>query len=113
MSEKFNGTEGEMISLAEAKTHVEIYKGSAKFAANNETKAFFFGKEKLQELLDQKDCMGIRIYYGIEYGEQGKHIPMMILVGADENRDDLVNGKILDKGQPCPHKCPTSTSLDQ
>lgn len=112
MAHKFTGSEGEMISLAEANNYVSTYKKSDNFAANKNIKAFFYGREKLQELLNQNDCVGIRIYYGGERDAHGGYSPALVLVGADENMDDLANGKILERGAPCPPLCPTSIALD-
>lgn len=111
MAEKFTGKEGAMISLSKAREMFSNYKSSPNFKANKEVKGIFYGRDHLQALLDQKDCMGIRIYYGIEQGgaEQG---PQMILLGADENMNDMISGKILDFGMRCPHFCPSGDSLD-
>jgi hypothetical protein len=74
----------------------------------NSTKGHFFGKEKLQEILDQKDIVGVRIYYGID--EEGKK--QLIIVGATADENDLVTGKILDRSCPCPTICGMNNPLN-
>lgn len=69
-------------------------------------KAMAYGKEKIQEILDQTDCEGIRIYNGYYQSRRN-----MILVGFDSNGDDMVSGKILETGMPCPSYCAPNTSL--
>jgi len=68
----------------------------------------FLGKEKIIELLDQEDCVGIRFYYAIN--DQGEKI--LVLVGADSSENDMENGLILDKALPCPPICPRKNSLN-
>ncbi len=112
MKGKFNGSEGEMISLAEARSMCNTYKSSGRFADNKQIKGFFFGKDKLNELLDQNGAMGIRIYYGIEVVKCA-HQPKLVLVAADENGDDMKGeNKVLDKGLPCPIWCPPTYAID-
>lgn len=110
MAEKFTGNEGAMISLSEARTLISNYKTSSKFRNNQNVKGIFFGKDHLMELLNQKGCKGIRVYYGIEK-DGSKHVPRMVLVGADEKMNDMINGKILDRGRVCPIWCSTESSL--
>lgn len=93
----FNGNESSAISLQEAIDMTTAYR-----AANpGATKAHFFGKEKLMELLNQDECVGIRAYYGMD--EEGNK--QLVFVGADSTEEDLFTGVILDKSVPCPNHC--------
>lgn len=99
----FNGTEGTIISLNDAAELTANYRR----ANPSSIKAFFFGKEKLKDLLDQTDCMGIRIYFGLDEDEK----PKLVLVGAESNEDDILD-LILDYGEPCPSRCGSSNDLN-
>ena len=100
----FNGTEGEFITLAEGGAMTKAWREGECGPAN----AVFFGREKLMAILDQADCMGIRMYFG----ENEDKEKTLVLVGASADEDDQVEGKILDRGHPCPTKCGNSNSLN-
>jgi len=105
-----NGTVGEPISLATAKQWAANYRKSNP----GETLGHFFGFEIIQQILNQENCVGIRIYYAInDAGEK-----QLLLVGVDatgENLLPLEGAKIADDGDiiadasfPCPNTCPTN-----
>ena len=89
----FDGTEGEIIPYAEAHTMTED------FQANNlgHVKAIFIGKDKINDILNQPNCEGIRIYYA-----QDANGPTLVLVGAESNEDDMVSGDIVNRGKQAP-----------
>ncbi|TXK49109.1 hypothetical protein FVR03_06920 [Pontibacter qinzhouensis] len=101
----FNGSEGGEIDLATAKALTQNYRD--KQNDPDVVKAHFFGREVLERLLAQKDCVGARMYYGLD--EEGKK--QLILVGVDANGTDLEDGIILDKSSPCPPNCSVGSSL--
>ncbi|MEN9998486.1 MAG: hypothetical protein RI922_1476 [Bacteroidota bacterium] len=101
----FNGTEGSFVTLREASSWTSSYRATI---SSGEIIAHFFGTEKIKALLDQENCVGIRIYYGID--ENGKK--NLILVGAKANEDDLVDGLILERAFTCPPKCSASNVLN-
>ena len=83
MKKKFDGTEGNFIDVKQSRKMV------AKFRERNPsqtTKAHFFGCEVIQDILDDPRCKGIRIYYASD--DEGN--PQLILVGADENMDNIL-----------------------
>ena len=69
-------------------------------------KGFGFGSEKLIDILDQTDCIGIRIYNGIN--GSGKNL---IIIGVDSSGDDMAAGLILDMSQVCPPDCGINSIL--
>jgi hypothetical protein len=75
---------------------------------SNATIATFYGKNAIQAILNQPDCVGIRIYYGLD-GNNKKHL---ILVGADDSGNDLYEGLIAERGVECPTDCSTSNPLN-
>lgn len=110
--EPFNGTEGKSINLTEARQLTSAFQ--AKFP--DDKKAYFFGKEKLQQLLKESnsngDSMGIRIYFGFDENAD-EHKLVLVAATADQNNiipateeknaDDPI---ILDEGKACPEDCP-------
>lgn len=91
--------------------------------------AYFFGKDKLMELLNfRKDIVGLRIYYGVDLDGDGIEDKKMVIYAVDkEGKNILYNlpkattaglattdgtdsdegeGMALDGGLPCPQSCP-------
>jgi hypothetical protein len=94
----FTGNEDHTITLEEASRLTRNFRKSAEPGSKLGT---FFGKSTLQQILDQRDCVGIRYYYGLK--DDGT--PVLVLVGADANENDMVDGIIAEKGIPCPPAC--------
>ncbi len=101
----FDGKEGKAIPLDTASKWTKNYQ------SNNpkEVKASFYGKEKLQELLDEPESMGIRIYYGID--DNGAKKLVLVAARADQTNilptDTLRSSEpiILNDGAECPPYC--------
>jgi len=69
----------------------------------------FIGANNVKAILNQEDCIGIRIYNGYDTIEDKISL---VLVGVDSNdKDMLTNGIIYDKVVKCPPHCPTNTIL--
>jgi hypothetical protein len=101
----FDGNEGEEVTLNEASGWTAKYRESI---SSGETIAHFVGKNKLNLILEQENCVGVRIYYGIdENGEKN-----LVFVGADENENDLVDGVILEYTTKCPPNCAIKNDLN-
>ncbi len=101
----FNGNEGSIVTLREAATWTADYR---KTISTGDVLAQFYGRNKIQEILDQEGCMGIRIYHGLD--DNGKRI--LILVGADRDENDMVNGIIVEIGPKCPPICSQMNDLN-
>lgn len=86
-----------------------------------EIRAEFFGRDVIEEILKQKDCVGIRVYYA--YADSAtngdlKKEKRLLLVGAREDGSNIwaINsggkdgngggGTVADEGKPCPPYCP-------
>jgi len=63
-----------------------------------ETIAEFFGKKHIQSILDQEDCVGLRIYYSLD-PDGKKHL---VICGAKAYEDDIVNGKLAEAALTSP-----------
>jgi hypothetical protein len=101
----FNGNEGEFVTLNDASRWTANYRNTIQ---PGDTIAFAAGKEKLIELLTQDECLGARIYYAIkDDGEKN-----LVIVGVDENGDDMENGLIMDYLIKCPIYCSKSNKLN-
>lgn len=101
----FNGDEGSVVTLAEASGWTANYRRTV---PAGEIISQFVGRNKLMEILNQDDCMGVRIYYGI--GDDGKK--NLILVGAEADENDMVDGIIVEKVFGCPPRCSERNPLN-
>jgi hypothetical protein len=101
----FDGTEGESITLTEAAAMTARYRNSS--TAGN-TRAHFFGKDIINDILAQTGCKGIRIYYGLDsdYNQE------LVLVGVTSTEADMTTGTIADRSFPCPNYCDSSSDLN-
>lgn len=72
------------------------------------TKAYFVGLEKLNLILKQDSCIGIRIYdgYNTKTDEENR-----ILIGVNKAGEDMVEGIIIEELLPCPPHCPKASLL--
>ena len=101
---EINESSGEIISLEEAKQYTHSFQK----LYPDEKKAFFAGKENLLKILEQPDCLGIRIYNGYNDDEKASN---KVLIGVDHKGDDMEEGIILEKLIPCPPICSGSGGL--
>lgn len=101
----FNGNEGDFITLREGSEMTKRYRNSIQ---PGEIIGVFMGKEKIQAILDQGECKGIRFYFA----KNDRNQNTIVLVGADANENDLENGLIADNGCYCPSFCSISNSLN-
>lgn len=74
----------------------------------NAIKAFFAGSNKINQILEQDDCIGIRIYNGYNNDTQENNL---VLVGVDRTGEDITSGVILEYLIPCPKHCAEDSSL--
>lgn len=99
----FDGTEGGEITLSEGAALTAEYRR----LNSGSTIAHFIGKDLVNAILAQDDCMGLRIYYGInENGDK-----QLVIVGADSNENDKLD-IIADKMLPCPAVCSSTNDLN-
>lgn len=101
----FNGNEGSEVTLAEASGWTANYRNTIPVG---EIISQFVGKNQLMKILNQEDCMGVRIYYGI--GDDG--IKNLIAVGAGSDENDMIDGVILERFIQCPPMCPKKNGLN-
>lgn len=100
----FNGNEGMPMDPTQAAAWTANYRLTI---GPGETKAVFFGKNILNAILDQRGCMGIRMYFAIN--NEGKRT--LVLVGANAAGYDQLDGIVADFGSTCPNTCDTTSNL--
>lgn len=83
----FTGNEDHFISLETASQWTANFRATI---LPGEKIAEVFGKKYIQDILDQPDCVGIRIYNSID-DAGAKHL---IICGVKTNEDDLYTGKL-------------------
>lgn len=99
----FDGTEGGEITLSSGAAMTEEFR----LRNPNEIKAHFFGKDIINEILNQEGCMGIRLYYGLD--EDGEN--QLVMVGADSDENDMTD-LVADLSHPCPNACSAANPLN-
>lgn len=67
----------------------------------------FFHREAFEMLLAQPGCHGIRIYRG--KAEKGSH--HFVMVGVDQEGNDMTSGGVMERCYPCPPFCDESSAL--
>lgn len=100
-----NSNTGSVITLAEAITYVTAYR----LRYPNEAKGFFVGSEKLDLIMNQPNCIGVRIYNGYD---DTAEIMNQVLVGVNADGEDISSGIILEKLAPCPKICSPNSPLN-
>ncbi len=106
------GNENHSISLADAAKLTKNYRtvpASTIVSGITGIKAQAFGKDAIQEILDQSGCVGIRFYYGMEL------VPpsfKLVGVGVDANDDDMTGGVLVQHSFPCPNNCSSANVLN-
>lgn len=95
---------GKIITKHDAENYTHAFQAKNPKA----TKAYFIGLDKVNLILKQENCIGIRIYdgYNAKTDEENR-----VLVGVNKAAEDMEDGIILEELMPCPNKCPKSSSL--
>ncbi|SUX43953.1 hypothetical protein [Chryseobacterium indoltheticum] len=101
---KLNDNKGEFISLDEA----ILFTSSFQKLNPDQLKSFFGGGNKINAILQQDNCIGIRIYNGYDDNVNQTNL---IIIGVDKEGEDITSGLILERLSPCPPDCPTSSPL--
>lgn len=99
---EINKTSGEIITLEEAKKYTQSYQK----LYPNEKKAFYVGRDQLMKILENSECMGVRIYNGFNDEDSQSN---KVLIGVNSNGDDMTEDVILEKLVPCPPICSGGT----
>lgn len=96
---------GEVITLKEAQDLVKTFQ----YLYPEANKSFYVGSNLLNAILEQEGCVGIRIYNAFDEVEKTTTV---VLVGVDEDENDMKEGVLVDRTVRCPPNCPTISILD-
>lgn len=102
----FTGNEDHSISLTDASEMTENYRNAN--PGTTTILAHYFGKARIQAILSQEDCVGMRTYYAIS----NDGVKQLVIVGVDENGNDLYNGLLAERSYHCPPQCSASNPLN-
>jgi hypothetical protein len=95
-----NPNTGSIITQEQAKTLIDAF--AKKFPG--EVVSSFIGGDNVKKILEQEDCIGLRIYNGYNDAEQKISL---VVVGVNSNEEDMLeNGIIYDELVTCPPLCP-------
>ena len=101
----FNGNEGSFITLREGSEMTKRYRDTIQ---PGEVIGVFMGKEKIKAILDQSECVGIRFYFAKDDNNENT----LVVVGVDQNENDITDGLIADKLKKCPPICSNTNPLN-
>jgi hypothetical protein len=79
----FNPNQNHSVTLAKASSMTKAYRD----LNINPIIGGFFGKDVIQAILMQTDCVGLKFYFAIENGNL-----TLVLCGAKANQNDLYQG---------------------
>src|SRR5690606_22056327 len=82
------GNEDHEISLDTASEWNARFRATIGSSDPDQTISHFFGKEYLLSILNQTDCVGLRIYHALD-SDNNRHL---VICGAKANEDDLYLG---------------------
>ena len=99
-----NSKSGKIITEIEARDYTHSFQ--SKYP--NVTKAYFVGAEKINLILEQENCIGMRIYDGYDSDTKKEN---RVIVGVDQKGEDMIEGVIIEELVSCPNYCPKSSSL--
>lgn len=101
---EINKNTGEQITLTQAQEMVNEFRKRFPDA----TKGYFAGANHFDKILQQEDCIGLRIYNGYDKDTDSTNL---VIVGVNSNNEDMTKGFILDKLAACPPNCPKNNDL--
>lgn len=94
-----------VITLQEAIAMTHAFQNSLQFSG--QTKAGLVDAAAVMNLLNQPNCVGMRVYFALK----PNNILTTVLVGTDNNGEDIASGILLDDLVSCPPYCPVNSPL--
>lgn len=94
-----NQTTGKVISKEEAIDYTHSFQRKNP----NKNIAYYVGKDQVSKILNQPNCIGLRIYDGVNPSTNQEN---RVLIGVDKNGEDIAEGVIVDELLKCPNHCP-------
>jgi DNA-directed RNA polymerase sigma subunit (sigma70/sigma32) len=97
----------QIITLQEAQELTFAYQDSS--MSVNQTIATSVDKTSILNLLNQPNCEGMRMYFGLDDNNK----LTLVIVGTNVQGNDMTSGQILDRMNICPFDCDNNSSLIQ
>jgi hypothetical protein len=104
----FTGNEDHQIDLTDASRYTENFRDTIDPSDPDQTIGEYFSKAYLLQLLGQANCVGVRVYYGLN--DDGKRA--LVISGVKANQDDLYNGTLAEHGLTVPPWSGTANPLN-
>jgi hypothetical protein len=103
---QYTGNENHVVTLAQAAKYIQNFKNHPTAPT---IKGGHFARNIFDKILAQPGCVGIRYYYAaLDDGS-----PTMVLVGVDQNGNDIDSGVIGEATFPCPPFCGSANELNK
>jgi hypothetical protein len=94
-----------IIPLSQASTETHAFQNSLQFQGL--TKSCAIDKDAYNQLLSQPGVAEIRTYFSLN----NNNTLSIVVVGVDNNGNDMTNGIILGESKHCPYYCPPNSPL--
>jgi hypothetical protein len=98
-------TNPHIISLAEAATMTHAFQNAPQFQGL--TVACMMDNNAYQQVMTQPGCAGVRTYFALDDFDK----LTIVVVGVDNQGNDLTSGVILERAQCCPSICSINSAL--
>jgi len=108
----YNGSDGGRIDLVKAREWAQNHRNTNPAAL----RSHYFGREILDQILQQRGCTGIRLFYALD----DKQARQLLIAGVDAQGNTQLPASpgitpgdfsILDFSFPCPPVCPPGSDL--
>lgn len=94
-----------IITLSEAETMTHAYQNAPQFQGL--TVACRIDNSAYQEVMTQPGCVGVRTYFALNAQSE----LTIVVVGVDDNGDDMTSGVLLNRAYDCPSECAPNSPL--
>lgn len=101
----FTGHENHSINLTDASTLTENYRNNMSVG---DTIGHYFGRDAIEAILAQSDCVVIRIYYGLDADSKKQ----LVVVGVLANENDIYTGLLAEQSYKSPPYTGANNSLN-
>jgi hypothetical protein len=102
----FTGNENHDITLAAAAVMTKRYRDSLPSAGG--IIGHYIGKATIQNILDQNECVGIRVYHALD----ADNVKQLVITGVKSDQNDLYTGILAENTVLCPNLCAADNPLN-
>jgi sensor domain CHASE-containing protein len=101
----FTGNENHDITLAAAAIMTKRYRDSI---SAGDIIGHYFGKDAISDILNQSNCVGIRIYHALN----SDNVKQLVIVGVTSDENDQYTEKLAENSFLCPSLCAADNPLN-